>query len=76
MQFYLLCFYIIVFKYAITATAEGESNFKFILNQVKAVKEDEEVGKIEVELIKTQDGVKINGEAEQLVDLDNTWKVV
>ncbi|XP_014090624.2 uncharacterized protein CheA87a [Bactrocera oleae] len=75
MQFYLLCLYIIVFEYGIITRAEDEPNFKLILDEIIPVKEDEEVGKIKVEVIESEDGVKISGEAEQLVDLDNEWKV-
>lgn len=64
-----------MFEYGIITRAEDEPNFKLILDEIIPVKEDEEVGKIKVEVIESEDRVKISGEAEQLVDLDNEWKV-
>ncbi|XP_011181953.2 uncharacterized protein LOC105211943 [Zeugodacus cucurbitae] len=75
MHFYLLCLYGIAFKYAVIITAVEASNYEFILDQLIAVKEDDDVGKINVEFIQSEDGVKISGIAEQLVALDNAWKI-
>lgn len=75
MKFILLRFAIILLGCAIATRAAEEKNYKFILDEVFAEKESEDVGKIKVELVKSEEGVVINGQAEQLVDLDNEWKV-
>ncbi|XP_067626667.1 uncharacterized protein CheA87a [Eurosta solidaginis] len=76
MEFNLLIFNLMLCGFfAITSFAEEQKKFKFILDNVITEKESEDVGKIKVELDKSGDYLKINGEAEQLVDLDNTWKV-
>ncbi|XP_018786739.1 PREDICTED: uncharacterized protein LOC108967641 [Bactrocera latifrons] len=73
MRFHLLCLYIIVLEYAVVTRAEEEPNYKFVFDQIIPVKADEEVAKITLEVVRSEDGVKFSGKAEQLVDLDNEW---
>ncbi|XP_039970540.1 uncharacterized protein LOC120782368 [Bactrocera tryoni] len=73
MRFHLLCLCLIALEYAVITSAEEDPNYKFVFDQIIPVKEDEEVAKIKLEVIRSEDGVKFSGVAEQLVDLDNEW---
>ncbi|XP_054747076.1 uncharacterized protein LOC129252925 [Anastrepha obliqua] len=75
MELHLLAFYIILLGYTRAYAAEQEANYKLILDKLTADKEAEDIVKVKVELDKSEDAVKINGEVEQLIDMDNTWKV-